>query len=218
MPCVNLNHLFASITITKTSKKPTVTAKVQAAVTPQSAPKTAEKASKTPQEEKSAKVNYQTRHNERLVKDIARTVQKTVKKAPKPAVAPQITSASFKISHRPTLEDNSRPPLNSERRTRSDLINAESALGSTIFGPIPVGHRREFFHDHNNIWIWHEDWYDYAAHRHQITVRYEVRQDGVFKKVSAGAYFKLEGDELQNFRRATHIYLALIKKNLYNRA
>lgn len=103
------------------------------------------------------------------------------------------------------------------RMTRADLINAESKLGSTIFGPIPAGHRREFFHDRNNIWIWHEDWYDGQNNSHQMTVRYEVRTTGIYKKVTAGKYIKLEGDELENFRRATHAYLDVIKKNLYNR-
>ncbi len=100
--------------------------------------------------------------------------------------------------------------------TRADLINAESRLGSTIFGPIPAGHRREFFHDQNNVWIWHEDWYDGQNNPHQLTVRYEVRTSGIYKKVATGKYFKLEGEELENFRRATHVYLDVVKKNLYN--
>lgn len=99
--------------------------------------------------------------------------------------------------------------------TRDDLINAESRLGSTIFGPVPAGHRREFFHDQASIWIWFESWHDEADRPHQLTVRYEVRTSGVYKKVSAGAYFKLAGDELENFRRATHTYLHLVKKYLY---
>lgn len=99
--------------------------------------------------------------------------------------------------------------------TRDDLINAESRLGSTIFGPVPAGHRREFFHDQENIWIWFESWHDATDHPRQLTVRYEVRPSGVYKKISAGAYFKLAGDELENFRRATHAYLHLVKKYLY---
>lgn len=69
-----------------------------------------------------------------------------------------------------------------KRVSRADLINAESRLGSQIFGPVPAGHRREFFHDRQNIWIWHEDWTE-AGHRHQLTVRYEVRRTGVYKKI-----------------------------------
>lgn len=99
--------------------------------------------------------------------------------------------------------------------THADLINAESRLGSTIFGPIPAGHRREFFHDRQGVWIWHEDWQDATAGERELTVRYEVRKSGVYKKISAGNYFKLEGGELENFRRAAHAYLKVIKTYLY---
>lgn len=102
--------------------------------------------------------------------------------------------------------------------THADLINAESRLGSTIFGPIPAGHRREFFHDRQGVWIWHEDWQDVTSGERQLTVRYEVRKSGVYKKISAGNYFKLEGGELENFRRAAHAYLKVIKTYLYNSA
>lgn len=100
--------------------------------------------------------------------------------------------------------------------TRADLINAESRLGSQLFGQIPAGHRREFFHDKKNIWIWHEDWVDENEHERQMTIRYEVRTSGVYKKVAAGKYFRLEGAELENFRKATHAYLYVIKKYLYS--
>lgn len=110
-----------------------------------------------------------------------------------------------------------RPEQAAQKPTRADLINAESRLGSLLFGPIPNGHRREFFHDRKNIWIWHEDWVDAGLQEHEMTVRYEVRPAGVYKKVAAGKYFRLEGDELENFRKATHAYLYVIKKYLYHR-
>lgn len=102
------------------------------------------------------------------------------------------------------------------RPTRADLINAESRLGGAIFGPIPEGHRREFFHDQRNIWIWYEGWKDEADNLHQFTVRYEVRTTGIYKKVTSGKYLKLEGDELENFIQATKAYLYMIKRYLYN--
>lgn len=103
------------------------------------------------------------------------------------------------------------------RPTLTDLINAESKLGGAIFGPIPEGHRREFFHDRDNVWIWHEGWIDETSHPQHFTVRYEVRPTGVFKKVAAGKYFELSGHELENFRLAVHVYLQTIKLNLYHR-
>ena len=101
------------------------------------------------------------------------------------------------------------------RPSRAELINAESKLGSTIFGPVPEGHRREFFHDKDNIWIWHEDWLDQTNQLHHMTVRYEVRPSGIYKKISAGRYIRLDGAELDNFCRATHVYLFVIKQKLY---
>lgn len=95
------------------------------------------------------------------------------------------------------------------------LINAESELGKTIFGPIPDGHQREFFESKKNVWFWHEGWTNEAGKWQEITVRYEVRPTGVFKKSSDGSYKKLEGDELTNFRHAAHTYLNLVKTKLY---
>jgi len=100
-------------------------------------------------------------------------------------------------------------------RTLEDKINAESELGRTIFGPIPAGHSREFFEHRKNLWIWHESWTE-AGQPHEITLRYEVRPNGVFKKVNGSAYYKLEGMELNNFVKATRKYLELIKTQLYH--
>lgn len=101
------------------------------------------------------------------------------------------------------------------RLTYEDLINAESELGRTLFGPIPEGHQREFFESKKNVWIWHEGWVDALGVEQEMTVRYEVRPNGVYKKPTGGRYEKIEGDELNNFRRAAKSYLDIIKANLY---
>lgn len=100
-------------------------------------------------------------------------------------------------------------------RTTDDLINAESELGRTLFGPIPEGHQREFFQHKKNVWIWHESWVENGV-RYAHTVRYEVRPTGVFKRVNRGVYRMIKGEELKNFRQAAHAYLALIKRTLYS--
>lgn len=87
-----------------------------------------------------------------------------------------------------------------------DLINAESALGRTLFGPVPEGHVREFFHHQKNVWLWHEN---------GTTIRYEVRKDGVYKRILGEKYHKITGSELENFRKATKTYLQLVKTHLY---
>ena len=96
-----------------------------------------------------------------------------------------------------------------------DLVNAESELGRTLFGPIPVGHQREFFTSKKNVWIWHESWVDALGVAQEMTIRYEVRPTGVYKKPNGGKYTKIEGAELANFRQAARSYLTLVKTKLY---
>ena len=107
------------------------------------------------------------------------------------------------------------PHLYSNKLTYEELINAESMLGRTIFGPIPEGHQREFFEYRKNVWIWHESYIDPNGVMQDMTIRYEVRPEGVFKRPGNGNYSKIEGEELENFRKATHTYLDLIKTKLY---
>lgn len=96
-----------------------------------------------------------------------------------------------------------------------DLMNAESELGRTLFGPIPVGRQREFFKSKDNVWIWHENWTDESGRAQNMTISYEVRPAGVYKKVAGEPYTKIEGAELENFRRAAKNYLTLVKSKLY---
>ena len=77
-------------------------------------------------------------------------------------------------------------------KTLEDQINAESELGRTIFGTIPAGHQREFFEHRKNLWIWHESWIECGQPK-EITIRYEVRPNCVFKKSNGSAYYKITG-------------------------
>jgi hypothetical protein len=48
-------------------------------------------------------------------------------------------------------------------------------------------------------------------------IRYEVRENGVYKQIGKSTnYQKVTGEELQNFRNATKAYLRLIKARIYN--
>ena len=123
----------------------------------------------------------------------------------------QFLADSLSVFKKPTLER----PVYTNKLTYEDLINAESALGRTLFGPIPAGHNREFFAAKKNVWIWHESWTDNLGALQDMTVRYEVRPTGVFKRANQGNYEKIEGAELDNFRRAAHSYLDLVKSKLY---
>lgn len=103
----------------------------------------------------------------------------------------------------------------SNKLSYEDLMNAESELGKTIFGPIPFGRERAFFKNHGNTWIWHESWTDAGGMTQSTTITYDVRPDGVFKKVPGVDYQKLEGSELENFVNAARAYYGLVKNNLY---
>ena len=90
-----------------------------------------------------------------------------------------------------------------------DLINAESALGRTLFGEVKEGHSREFFCLKKNVWLWYED---------GLMIRYEVRENGVYKQIGKETeYRKVTGVELENFRNATKAYLRLVKSRIYSR-
>ena len=102
------------------------------------------------------------------------------------------------------------------RLTYDDLLNAESELGRTIFGPIPPGHQREFFKNKENVWIWYEKWIDSNGTPQDITIRYEIRPNGVYKKLVNKDYEKIEGAELNNFVNAARSYYNLVKTKLYN--
>ncbi len=108
------------------------------------------------------------------------------------------------------------PHRYSNRFSYEDLVNAESAIGRTIFGPVPDGCQREFFEYRKNIWIWHEKQLNPNGAVQEMTVRYEVRPDGVFKSPGNGSYRRIEGAELENFRNAARTYLNLIKTKLYS--
>lgn len=96
-----------------------------------------------------------------------------------------------------------------------ELVGFEAELGRTVFGPVPSNRQREFFKDRGNIWIWYEKYIDNTGNPQEITVRYDVRPTGVFKKSTGGKFEKLNGEELKNFELATKSYLQLVKRELY---
>lgn len=106
------------------------------------------------------------------------------------------------------------PSTSRQRLSEADLINAESKLGATLFGPVPEGHRREFFRYSHNLWIFHESWLQ-EGQKKEATITYEVRENGVYKLPLGGQYHKLTGSELENFKKATKEYLRLVKEKLY---
>lgn len=101
--------------------------------------------------------------------------------------------------------------------TERELLNRESEIGSQLFGPIPDGHRREFFCLDETTWIWYEEWKDDKGVKQQATTRYEVHDNGILKVQEGARYKFIEGDELQNLVTATRLYYQRVAREIYGR-
>ena len=99
--------------------------------------------------------------------------------------------------------------------TDRELINLEGEIGRHLFGPIPHGHRREFFCLDESTWIWHEEWLDEHKKLQTATTRYELQDKGVLKVQEGARYSYLDGDELRNFTAAAHMYYERVARELY---
>lgn len=95
-----------------------------------------------------------------------------------------------------------------ERKARlyRSLIHYEARIGGELFGPIPEGHRREFFCLDNHTWVWHEEWLDEKGAQRSMTTRYDVRPDRVLKSQGHMQYQALSPAEERNFFRAVRLY------------
>ena len=102
--------------------------------------------------------------------------------------------------------------------TRRDLIRMESKIGSTVFGPVPSSHRREFFCLDEHTWVWYEEWVDeVTGRRREMTTRYEVHPHGILKVQDGQPYTVVEGEELRNLAIATRMYREQVMRGIYQR-
>jgi hypothetical protein len=101
--------------------------------------------------------------------------------------------------------------------TERELLRLESEVGAKLFGPIPAGHRREFFCLDERTWIWHEEWIGDDKKLQVSTVRYEINEHGVLKVQEGARYNYLEGDELQNFGLSVRLYYEQVAREVYHR-
>ena len=101
--------------------------------------------------------------------------------------------------------------------TERELLRLESEVGSKLFGPIPSGHRREFFCLDEKTWIWHEEWIGSDRKLQISTIRYEVNDRGVLKAEEGARYSYLEGEELHNFALAVRLYYEQVARQVYSR-
>jgi hypothetical protein len=96
----------------------------------------------------------------------------------------------------------------------SNLIRHEAKIGAEVFGPVPAGHRREFFCLDRHTWVWHEEWRDETGQQRVRTTRYDVRPDGVLKSQN-GHYQRVNDDELRRLSRAADMYVDRVSSEMY---
>lgn len=98
-----------------------------------------------------------------------------------------------------------------------EIIELESEIGRYLFGPIPKGHRREFFCLDEHTWVWYEEWVDEHKKKLTRTTRYEVHQNGILKVSDGGHYEYLDEEELDNFGLAVRLYYEQVMRGIYKR-
>lgn len=104
-----------------------------------------------------------------------------------------------------------------KKLTERELIELEAEIGGKLFGPIPAGHRREFFCLDEHTWVWHEEWVDENKHRQVTSTRYEIHDNGILKAQDGKVYKFIEGAELRNLVLAIRLYYEVVARGIYGR-
>lgn len=102
------------------------------------------------------------------------------------------------------------------RMSERQLIQAESNIGRTVFGPVAAGARREFFCLDEDTWIWHEEW-TAGSKREVRTTRYEIRADDVIKSQDGERRSYVSDGELANLDTAMQMYYQKVMPGVYRR-
>lgn len=108
--------------------------------------------------------------------------------------------------------------VNKRRKLERDLINQEAKIGAWVLGDIPEGHTRSFFCLDSHTWIWNEQWYDNDKKLHTMHIQYDVRSDGILKRINGGDPVRVTGQELLNFDRAVTQYYHHVSAQVYGRS
>lgn len=100
-------------------------------------------------------------------------------------------------------------------RVRRDLIRQEAMVGRHVFGPIPEGHKRDFFRVDKGTWVWQETWIDDNRQKQQRHTKYVIRSSDIVKSVNSGSYERLSIAEAKNLEAAVHEYVKRVSKEVY---
>ncbi len=95
------------------------------------------------------------------------------------------------------------------------VLRKAAKIGGELFGPLPAGHRREFFCLDAHTWVWHEEWTDNKGIRQILTTHYTVRPDGILKSQNNDGYRLVDDAELRNLKHAVKLYGERVPAELY---
>jgi hypothetical protein len=85
------------------------------------------------------------------------------------------------------------------------MLRFEAKIGGQLFGPLPKGHKREFFCLDEHTWVWHESW-SVKGQQQMVTTRYDIRPTGVLKSQNGESYQRLSDVEALNLYHASELY------------
>ena len=110
-------------------------------------------------------------------------------------------------------------PGSGSRDKRADahqaVLRKAAKIGGELFGPLPAGHRREFFCLDAHTWVWHEEWTDDQGKRQVLTTHYTVRPDGILKSQNNEGYKMVQDAELRTLKQAVKLYSERVPDELY---
>ncbi len=108
------------------------------------------------------------------------------------------------------------PAPSQKTLTERDLIRMESKIGGTLFGPVPKGHRREFFCLDEHTWIWYESTIDPSTGKTiTLTTRYEIRGERILKAQDGQLHHYTSLEESRNLVTAMTHYYKQTQKHIY---
>jgi len=109
------------------------------------------------------------------------------------------------------------PKRSSRRKLWKQLIRQESAIGRTLFGPIPEGHRRDFYVLNKRTIIWNEAWRDGSNKEHKLRTRYEIYPGKIVKAQDGQPPQFVSKEEANQLLLAMRWYHYLVGKKIYGK-
>lgn len=94
------------------------------------------------------------------------------------------------------------------------ILEKEAEIGGRLFGEVLPGNKRNFFCLDRHTWVWHEEWFDNSNQKQILTTYYHVRPNVILKSYGDQNYKPLEQKELNNFLKATQLYLDIVPNEI----